>query len=101
MAILGKETINDVELDENGNEIVKDPNENPENEIPKTPDPAAAIKPVTDADNPEKKDDENGEEKEAGDEENDAPKPPRTVTFLNLIGPIQNTFEVINNIKLS
>jgi hypothetical protein len=76
MAILGKETVNDVELDEDGNEIVKEPNE----DDGKTPDPAAAIKPATDADNPEKNPDENPEGKE-GDEEanNDAPKPPRTV----------------------
>ena len=80
MAILGKETVNDVELDENGNEIVKEPNEEgKENEDGKTPDPAAAIKPVTDADNAEK----NPEGNEGGDEaNNDAPKPPRTVSCL-------------------
>ena len=84
MAILGKETVNDVELDEDGNEIVKEPNEEgKENEHGKTPDPAAAIKPATDADNPEKNPEENPEGKE-GDEEanNDAPKPPRTVIHL-------------------
>lgn len=82
MAILGKETVNEVELDENGNEIVKEPTENAnENEPRKTPDPAAVIKPATDADDPEKKAEDN--EGEEGDEEakNDAPKPPRTVNY--------------------
>jgi hypothetical protein len=84
MAILGKETVNDVELDENGNEIVKEPNEErKENEDGKTPDPAVAIKPVTDADNAEKNAEENPEHNEGGDEaNNDAPKPPRTVSCL-------------------
>ena len=77
MAILGKETVNDVELDENGNEIIKETDN--EMEMAKTPDPSAAIKPATDVDNPEKKTDENGEEKEGDEDENDAPKPPRTV----------------------
>lgn len=91
MAILGKETEEDVQTDENGNEI---PNENNQNGnfyilnekkklkiIPKNKnlglntDPAQAIKPATDADGNQ----QNPEDQEPKEE---APKPPRTVNIF-------------------
>ena len=94
MAILGKESEEDVQTDENGNEI---PNENNQNgkllylhpnlkqnlnkkkfNLGLNPDPAQAIKPVTDADGNQ----QNPEDQEPKEE---APKPPRTVNLFKNI----------------
>jgi hypothetical protein len=77
MELLGKETINDVELNENG----ENPNPNTANSD-KQIDPAEVIKPVSDADNP------NGEE-----QENQEPKLPRTV--FNIFRILQFFFNLL------
>lgn len=69
MAILGKETLDDVDAnDEN--------NENGDQEGTLNPDPSQAIAPATDAEN---KPEGEGED---GSKEDEAPKPPRTVCFI-------------------